>query len=62
MAVGQEPQTYYQAGECENFQELACLIQNRVNELVEPPKHLNIVNSKWVYKFKSDTSGNFHKF
>ncbi|CAH2100381.1 unnamed protein product [Euphydryas editha] len=64
---GVEPISYKEAmssPEAEDWRkamkdEFDSLISNKVWKLVDRPKQTNIVKCKWVYKLKSDASGNF---
>lgn len=69
-SYGIEPLTYEQAINDKNRNkwleamnvEMNALKKNSVWELVERPKGKNIVKSKWVFKIKTDSSGELDKF
>lgn len=65
-----EPHSYTEAISCSYKNEWTnamkneykSLIDNNVWKLVERPKNVNVVKSKWVYKLKRDASGNIDRF
>lgn len=62
----QEPKGYQEAIECAYHAQWALAMKAEMNALkknsawtlVQPPPHVNIIGSKWVYKIKLREDGN----
>ena len=64
-----DPLSYQQAVESEENQawktamdsEMKSLADNKTWELVDPPKHRNVIKTRWVYKTKKNADGSVER-
>ncbi|KAL8153044.1 hypothetical protein V2J09_010804 [Rumex salicifolius] len=70
LSLGEDPISFRKAMESDNSEkwliamkeELKSMSDNNVWDLVELPKGVKIVGSKWVYKTKRDSKGNVERY